>query len=294
MPGNFWLSKEHDILAFGLHAMLLYFGIKFHTPYMWRWVLLAMAGVSVLVWIYGYHRMFTINSMATSKIGTAAQGYVEIFGRISSDPKNWVTSPVTSMACVWYRYFIQEETDNGWQTIDSGESSLTFEIQDNTGTCTIDPEGAELIGCDKSVKSESGRRVTEYRLTKNVYALGELSTLGGEYHGLDVKSDVNKLLSEWKSDKKQLLARFDKNGDGEIDLVEWEAARKAALDEVRKQHADIRQNTPVINIIRKPHDNRPFILSSQNPDSLHRKLRWQGFLHLVVAFIAGFIALNIR
>jgi hypothetical protein len=250
--------------------------------------------VSFFAWIYGYRRMFAISNMATSKIATAAQGYVELFGKISSNPENWVTSPATGMACVWYRYLIEEKSGDDWRIVDSGESSLTFEMEDATGVCTVDPEGAELVACDKTVKRESNRRITEYRLTKTVYVLGEFSTLGGEHHQLDARHDIAKLLSEWKRDQVQLKSRFDKNRDGEIDLQEWEDARKAAALEVRKQHAEIRQTTPVVHIMRKPKGNRPYILSAQNPETLHRMLRWQGVLHLVIAFAAGFAGLSIR
>jgi hypothetical protein len=294
MLGNFWMQRPQDIFAFSLHLLLIYVGFKAQNPVVWRLVFYGMAAISFFIWIYSNKRMFAVSNVATSKIGTAAQGYVELFGKISSNRANWVTSPTTGMACVWYRYIIEQKSGDEWRIIDSGESSMTFEIEDDSGVCVIDPEGAELLACDKTVKRESDRRITEYRLTKTVYVLGEFSTLGGEHHRLDIKSDLAKLLAEWKLDQPQLKARFDKNRDGEIDLEEWEEARKVALHEVRRQHADIRQNTPVVHVMRKPRDKRPYILSSRSPESLHRRLRWQGALHLLIAFAAVFAGLSIH
>jgi hypothetical protein len=44
-----------------------------------------------------------------------------------------------------------------------------------------------------------------------------------------VRVDVSDLLSEWKKDPVQPKKRFDLDGNGEIDMQEWELARHAAF-----------------------------------------------------------------
>ncbi|MBK6366810.1 MAG: hypothetical protein IPF65_05955 [Polaromonas sp.] len=54
----------------------------------------------------------------------------------------------------------------------------------------------------------------------NTYVLGEFSTLGIDHINLSLSQEVSALLSEWKRDSKNLVKRFDLNGNGEIDMDE--------------------------------------------------------------------------
>ena len=65
------------------------------------------------------------------------------------------------------------------------------------------------------------------------------NTHGGAAPAL-AESDVAQILREWKADKAQLLARYDRNGNGEIDMDEWEAARSDARREAKWTVADRR------------------------------------------------------
>src|SRR5207344_1352970 len=100
---------------------------------------------------------------------------------------------------------------------------------------------AEIVVRDYRCWREGRRRYTEWLFTPggSLYALGELRTEGGSASELDTTRDMNALLADWKADKPSLLKRFDLDGNGQIDLKEWDLARRAALREVRKAHQDI-------------------------------------------------------
>jgi hypothetical protein len=44
-----------------------------------------------------------IADIATSRIGSAAQGYVELYGRASVNPENLIRRPLSGMSCIWFR-----------------------------------------------------------------------------------------------------------------------------------------------------------------------------------------------
>jgi hypothetical protein len=123
-----------------------------------------------------------------------------------------------------------------------------------------------------------------------VYALGELITLGGANSALDLKEDVNALLVEWKQNPATLRERFDLDKNAEIDLREWELARRTAVTEVQQQHREIRAEGGV-NVMRAPRDGRLFLLSSLSPQKLRNKYLLWSILHLVILISAASAAL---
>jgi len=131
-------------------------------------------------------------------------------------------------------------------------------------------------------------RYKEWLLTPgdNLYALGELRTEGGGGTQVDTTGDLNALLAEWKSNKPALLKRFDLDGNGEIDLKEWELARGAALREVRKAQQEV-LSQPGMNIMRKPRDERIFLLADLSPQQMARRYGLWTMVQLAIALGAG-------
>ncbi|HET7597715.1 MAG TPA: hypothetical protein VFK15_12355, partial [Burkholderiales bacterium] len=77
----------------------------------------------------------------TSKVASAAQGYVELFGRSELLDGSRLVSTRTGLPCCWYRYYIERRTSNDkWEYVDSGESQDHFLLVDDTGRCVISPE----------------------------------------------------------------------------------------------------------------------------------------------------------
>ena len=233
--------------------------------------------------------MRLIADTPTSRIGSAAQGYVELYGRAVLEPDNLVASPLSGIACIWFRYWVYAKRHhNKWVRVSEGRSHSTFAITDGSGQCVIDPDHAEVIGAERRVTYPTGqyKHVEELLYGHSVYVLGEFSTVGGAAARLDIKEDVALLLTEWKRDRPALHQRFDLDGNGEIDLQEWELARRAAIREVEKQHREIRAQAGT-HVMRAPGDGRLFLLASLSPQKLKNRYLLWSTVHLLVLFAAA-------
>jgi hypothetical protein len=254
-----------------------------------------------------------IEDTPTSRVRSAAQGYVELSGQglLPADSHN--KGPLTGMPCTWWRYKIEERGYNGrsrsWSTVDSGTSEAPFLLDDGTGQCLIDPRGAEVYTSASDVwygpsawpemhipngtgifgwlvdTFVTGKyRYTEHRLQprEHVYAIGAFRSLGG----VSIESPdgaIGELLREWKRDQSTLLARFDTNHDGTLSSAEWDLARAAA----RKQVLDGRTavaRPPSVNVMEDPMDGRSFLLAASDGESLARRFRRRA-----LAGIGGFV-----
>jgi hypothetical protein len=201
-------------------------------------------------------------------------------------------SCLRGIRCLWYSYTVEErDSRNDWKTVDSGESDASFILDDGTGQCVIDVDGAEILTHHKDRWIEGGYRNTEWTLLidDRTYALGEFRTIRGGDFELDTNQDVNALLAEWKKDQPALLKRFDLNRDGSIDLKEWALARQAARREVDRMHCELRA-TAEVNTMRRPASGQLHLLSNDDPDQLARRYVWWSMFHLV-AFFAALAAL---
>lgn len=252
-----------------------------------------------------------IEDTPTSRVRSAAQGYVELAGSGLALPGTHNPAPLTQRPCVWWRYRISKRTERGtgnsrregWQTIASGTSSLPFLLDDGTGQCIVQPDGAEIVptesttwygntpwpesGPDRKLSLTGGRgyRYVEDRIYEHerLYALGDFRSTASSGEP-DQQVELAQVLAEWKQDQPALLQRFDQNGDGRIDLVEWDAARQEArrtLTERRAQRPP-RQN---YHVLCRPDDDRLFLLAALPPGDLARRYRRRA----VFAFF-GFVA----
>jgi hypothetical protein len=189
---------------------------------------------------------------------------------------------------VWFRFLIEEKQGNGWRQVDSGMSCETFLLDDGTGQVVIDPDCAEIVTSEKRTWRDDQRRFTEWLFAPggDLYALGELSTEGGGASALDTTRDLNALLADWKMNKPRLLERFDLDRNGQIDLKEWDLARKAALREVKKAHQEIRAQ-PGVTMMRRPRDGRLFLLADLDPNGVARRYGLWTWIQLGIAIAAG-------
>jgi hypothetical protein len=245
--------------------------------------------IGFLAWASTYQRARAVADVATSRIGSAAQGYAEVVGRASADPRELLMSPFSGAACVWYRYrvYSKDNTENKWREIDSGTSDTTFELSDASGVCRVDPEHAEVVAPERRVTYQGGNKQVEELLrgTGPIYVLGEFSTLGGTGAAMSVDEDVSLLLASWKRDPVQLKRRFDLDGNGEIDLREWEMARRLAIKTVERQQRDIR-SIGEVHMMRAPTHGGLFLISALPPATLRRRYLLWSFFHLGVALVA--------
>ena len=193
-----------------------------------------------------------------------------------------------SLPCVWYRFVTYRKgSDNKWQEVARGVSDSVFALEDGSGTCMVDPEGAEVITTHCRTWYEGDYKNVEEQLfpSDGLYALGDFTTIGGASSALNLNEDVSALLAEWKKDHPNLLKRFDLDGDGQIGMQEWELARRAAVREVEKQYREIRQRDGV-HVMRASQAGL-YLLSNLSPQQLKRKYGLWGWFHLLVFFMAA-------
>lgn len=283
----------------------------------WGWTggvgLIALFGFWGFVRSLGKARL--IADTPTSKIRSAAQGYLELEGIGRMLPGDPIRCPLSGTRCLWWRYTIEEKRSsyrNGrretrWETIDSQTSESIFELEDDTGCCIIDPTGADVRPSLKRTWYGStpwpqrGPRAGLFGLFANyryherlirendeLYAIGLFRTQraadGGHF---DEAEELRALLAEWKQDQQRLLARFDTNKDGKLDMKEWEAARRVALQRIRRDQIE-RAITPGLHVLARPGDRRAFILSTLPQRVLIRRYQWSAFSGFLL-FAVGFV-----
>lgn len=283
---QFLRGHDSDAITSVGHLTLLLMAIYAHNQRVWIGCCSLIGLISLWAWAANYQRCRVISDTPTSRIASAAQGYVELYGRAAMTYNNLLISPYSHTRCIWFRYRVYEKEDKGWRQVTNHTSDSTIEITDGTGSCVIDPDHAEVISPDRRVVNQGSYKYVEELLrSDSVYALGEFSTIGGANSILDLKSDVAALLASWKENKQTLLQRFDLDGNGEIDIKEWELARRAAMREVEKEHRDIRAADGV-HVMRAPKNGQPFLLSNLSPQKLRNTYRCWGAVHLTILFLA--------
>jgi len=274
------------LLSGGLHALIVMIALHTEDPRSWPWALLGMSVVSFFAWIGNTRRYRAIHDLPTSSVASAAQGYVELLGVSRLLEGSTVRSPVSARPCCWYHYAVEEQdSDNKWKTVEENTSIDHFLLVDETGSCVVSPDGAEVISKERRSWMEGRRRYTEWLLLPEgpVYAIGEFTTHSGNVlSAADETADVSALITEWKNNPQLLLKRFDHNHDGKISLAEWEQARLAAISEVRKNHHEQHgAQTEGVHLLRKPRDRRLFLLANEMPDKLGRRYRIWAWVHLI-------------
>ncbi len=285
-------------------------------------IILAVAVAALAGFSFAFRflrRARIIQDTPTSKIRSAAQGYLELEGRGELMEGEPIVAPLTGQTCTWYRYKVDKREvrySNGkrretWRTLDKATSDSLFLLVDDTGKCIVDPEGAEVTTSTRDVWYGNSRRpdrgpvggasrllaTGDYRYTEErmlpaepLYALGLFKTVGGAGDLGNARDEVNAVLRAWKQDKKLMLERFDANADGAIDLTEWEGARKAAQADVVKARAE-RSAKGGTSLLMKPADRRrPYLLSVLPQTHLAKRFHWFAWGSLSAFFASGGVA----
>ena len=273
-----------------------------------------------------FHRSRIIDDTPTSKIRSAHQGFVELEGVGLMMKGTPIISPINKQPCLWYSFKIEQKVtetinvsnknihhDNKWETIDSAVSDNLFLLNDGSGICVIDPDGAtitpsysktwygpkqhhmtDVVSASastvlNSLMSNNNYRYSEKRIDvgADLYVLGLFKTVGGRNEKLDKAAEVRDLLASWKQKPAVLLARFDENGDGEIDMQEWQAVMQSAQQEISESLKE-RLVQAEIHTLSKPLDSRrPYILSVENQDTISNKYRWYSRAGIFTFFASG-------
>lgn len=240
---------------------------------------------SLYAWYLNLGRYSAVSDTPTSRITSAPQGYVEIVGKGMHPSGSRLVSPNSGLPCLWYHYLIEEKNGNKWQHVDESLSTAPFGIHDGSGMALVAPDDAEVMTSHKEITMRGHYRHTEWILIEGetLYVLGEHVTVGGANAVLDFRRDVSDLLSKWKRNRPALLRRFDRDGDGDISLEEWEAARKAAT-QIKRKHHDAR-NGHGTHLFRKP-AGRLYLIANCTPEHLASRYRRWAWVHLGVVILA--------
>lgn len=282
-------GRYRQTLTSASYVGLLGVGLHLERRGGWLISLLAIAAIGLVAWGATYRRARAIADIATSRIGSAAQGYVEVVGRGSVARDELILSRCSQTPCLWFRFRIYEKSgsEREWRLVDSGESDASFAIADASGGCRVDPEHAEVIPAETRVTYPGDTKQIEEFLFGGspIYVLGEFATRVDVPTAQHVREDVGALLADWKKDPARLHARFDLDRDGTIDTREWELARRLAASTVARQHREL-QAAAEEHVLRAPADGRLFIISALPPQQLRRRFLLWSLFHLGVALAA--------
>lgn len=283
-----------DLVTSGGQLILLLIGFKTESSLGMFVCVALMVPLSLVAWTSAYRRARAVDDTPTSKVASAAQGYSELIGSGRPLAGTPLLSPLNQLPCLWYRYTVErKDSENKWVQESKGESDASFILDDGTGECLIDPEGAEMLVTKKDTWMQGDRRYTQWLLIERqrIYALGQFATRGSVDLDLSVAEDVKQLLAEWKTRPAELMQRFDLDRNGQLDLKEWELARAQAKREVLANHRELRASAE-LNVLHLPDDGRLYLISDMEPDSLAGKYRWWSWFHIAV-FFGALIALPI-
>lgn len=95
--------------------------------------------------LWQVRRRRRMEDTATSRIRAAAQGYVELQGRLLTPDGKPRIAPHWNVPCLWWRYRVSRFAEEKRVILDEGESPGPWVIDDGTGQCLVDPYEAGLI-----------------------------------------------------------------------------------------------------------------------------------------------------
>lgn len=267
---------------------------------------------TALLWS-GIHFLFLkrlVENTPTSRVRSLAMGLVEVHGRARR--LYALVAPMTQSPCAWYRLrkYRKDQKDR-WKLVREIDSNhVSFQIDDGTGRVTVAPSGAAIRAQAQhsgypgqspltftafgSSFGEDEKWVEDviYEGT-SLYVLGYAQPLREEKDGLRERTMAK--LRQLKLDP-QTLHRYDANGDGRIDELEWESARSDAEQEALKEHLGAqgerkRQEDHVV--IGDPRQRSlPFIIAETVSEAaLASKYGWYSLALLLAGSAAAVLAL---
>lgn len=283
------------------------------------------AGAGYKMWRTGMKVRSVSKSTATSKVATAAKGFVELSGIARALNLQPLHDPIARRPCVWYHYDTEERKRwgkrNEWRVVDSATSARPFVLDDGTALCAILTLQATIERPKPEViKESSTRRHKVWRIKEGdpLYALGHLNRASPGEFDADQQGDgkpaaqtsydrakrVNEVmghtLKAWKSNRAELVARFDSDGSGHVDWHEWEKAQaearalaeqqvpasKVASLATKAETKTVQGSAAVEFKLECPDDDRPMLVASCTEKELTRGARGRSILGLTL-FVGG-------
>lgn len=276
---------------------------------------IVIAGLAALYAFANYLKQVRlIEDTPTSKIRSAAQGFVELEGITKHlNPDSPMFSPLSDTPCVWYEFKIEKKIRTGkdsttWRTIQSGRSSHPITLDDTTGVCLLKPAKAKIHSHQDNTwygtsrhpsklsvdRKDSLLQFGNYRYSEEfisaespIYALGHFKTTRASDNFTREKA-ISDIIREWKQDYASMLQRFDRNGDGTLDEKEWKLVRLAASLEAENLEAHLAEQADV-HVMEKPSSKLPYLISTSDQKEFTQKLKWYYRIALVLALAALYV-----
>lgn len=285
------LRRWGDLLPLMIQIALLGPAFAFPRREVWLAAFALAACLNLWAWLHALSRRRHILDTPTSRIASAAQGYVELIGSGRPLPDQPVLSPHRGLPCLWYHHTLERRRGNEWEVVSQSESNTPFLLDDGSGVCELPPQGAAIVTRWVETRTEGHYRHTEKVLLTgdSLYALGDFRSIGPGQERRNRSREVGELLGDWKQDQENLHHRFDLDGNGEIGEREWQLAQLAAGREVDRRHQEASRR-PVRHVLRQPAGGGTWLISNLPPE--HLGARYGRFsvlsLTLLLASLAGF------
>lgn len=267
------------LLSLGLAVALLAIGgsawLSGWTPAVLRAATLALAALPVLVGsallLHGLRLRVLGRDVATSRIASAPQGYVELLGKARPLPSQptW-----TDQAWLWRRVVHARRSDTlffrafpfgmyrpvAWELTDR-----PFLLDDGSGEAIVLPQGAQVVCADRhSFRVEQAHMMEEtIKPGDELYVLGHFSTHDAMP---DLAEEAQHIAGAWAADPLE-RARFDLDRDGYLSVPELLRLRAKALAAAAAAQPRVRG---AIHTVSKPLDGSRFVISTVPPAALSR------------------------
>ena len=106
-----------QLITSGAQLLLLFAGIHLESRSGWLASLATIAAISLFAWLSALNRLRAVRDTPTSKIASAAQGYVELIGHGEQFGDTQLLSGLRHLPCLWYRYKIERrDSEKDWVT----------------------------------------------------------------------------------------------------------------------------------------------------------------------------------
>jgi hypothetical protein len=251
-----------------------------------------------------------IENTPTSRIRSIAMGMVEVHGQARR--LYALVAPMTQSACAWYRLRkYRKDKNDHWKLIRELDSShVPFQVDDGSGRVTVAPAAASVragvrqIGypgqSPLSFTAFGGSFGEDEKWVEDIlyegtslYVMGYAQPLREEKVSLRARTTAR--LRQLKLDPRA-MRRYDTDGDGRIDGVEWDAARseveqQALRESLAEQGARKRQEERVV--ICRPRQRRlPFLIAETgSEEQLRSRYGWYSIPLLLSGVAAAGFAL---
>lgn len=213
---------------------------------------------------YWLRHVRMIEDVPTAKIRSGAQGYVELEAIARERDGFVLRSPVSGRKCLWWSVIIEKRIPfpGFWKWIEKRQSSGFFYIEDETGLCLVDPEGAiaEMMATERQFYGDTPDPECSHRKGKQ-YSEGQY-----RYSEAIIEPDT----------PLHLLGQF-------VNRVNMDAGARERM--YGNFGEEIPDHLPML--CKPPHKHQTFLISVDSQRSLCRRLRIASAIAIVWSFGAA-------